>query len=187
MTEVIGVSAPISQRYLPDGDEHQADLNVPKSMQDFFYSKMSEKIAASIEFVDIVPAKSKKKKKKMKTESTVKLLRDTEPITHIDEAIALIEMISVKRKKPKIVRRQIEVDDLTDDEKVRTVVVDGESIVQGNEVRNWKAKRIRTHKMFNYREKNNKCYMIEPTNEFSAKRKKNNWAESKIAKWKLHK
>lgn len=179
-----------SQRYLDDAEYHQTDLNIPKSMQDFLYSKMSKNIASSIEFVDIVcnnsEQKRSKKNTKDKTEFVVKLLRDTEPITHIDKGVPLDEPILIKQRKPSIVRRQIEPIQMTNEDKLSAVVLDGESIQLGNEVRNWKPKKIRTHKFFNYREKNNKLYFVEPVNEFSAKRKKNNWTESKIAKWKLN-
>lgn len=178
-----------SQRHLYDTDDHQSDLNIPESMQNFFYNKMSKHIASTIEFVDVDCANNKNRKSKQTKRAAtdkfqMKLLKDTLPITHIDEAIVTSEPISMKHAKPSIIRREIEPSEMTDEEKLRAIVVDGESILQKDDTRHWKAKKIRPHKMFNYREKNNKLYLIEPSNEFTAKRKKNNWTESKIAKWK---
>lgn len=173
-----------SQRYLHEGRDHQNDLSIPKSMQDFIYKKLSKKIASKIIFVD-ADYKRESKKTKVGNESAVKLLKDTEPIIHIDEMVALDEPIIVERSKPSIVKRQVEPDRMTDEEKLRAVAVNGKSILEGNEVRCWKARRVRTQKIFNYREKNKRLYLVEPTNEFSTKRTKNNWTESKIAKWKL--
>lgn len=161
-------------------------------MQDFFYNKMSMNIASSIEFVDIdgVCGYGERTMKSSRTrdenESAVKLLKDTDlTITHIDETVTPNEPILTKQTKPPIARRQIEPNEMTEKEKLRIVAVDGESIIQGNDVRYWNInKKIRTNKIFNYREKNCKLYLVEPTYEFSAKRKKNNWTESKISKWK---
>lgn len=172
---------PESQRYSHENEYHQTDLNIPKSMQDFIYKKLSKKIASKIEFVD-VDCKRKPNKSMVENDSAVKLLNDTKPITHIDEMVVMDEPIVVKRSKPSIVKRQIEPDRMTDEEKLRAVVVNAQSVLEGNEVRCWKARKVRTHKMFNYREKNKQLYLVEPTNEFSTKRKKNNWTESKIAK-----
>lgn len=153
---------------------------------------MSMNIASSIEFVDIdgvcgYDARTMKSSKtRDKNESALKLLQGTElTITHIDETVTANQPIITKQTKPSIVRRQIEPNEMTESEKLRIVAIDGESIMRGNDFRNRNInKKFRTNKIYNYREKNCKFYLIEPTNEFSAKRKKNNWTESKISKWK---
>lgn len=153
---------------------------------------MSMNIASAIEFVDIDRVYGydaltmKSSKRRDKNESAVKLLQGTElTITHIDETVTANQPIILKQTKPSIVRRQIEPNEMTENEKLRIVAVEGESIMQGNGFRNWNMnKTVRSNHIYNYREKNCKLYLVEPTNEFSAKRKKNNWTESKISKWK---
>lgn len=171
--------APQSQRNLLHDDIHQTDLIVSKSMQDFFYAKMSQNIATSIEFID--GSCVHKKKRRTKGEFAVKLFNDTGPVTHIDGTTA-----SDQRKQiaTPIVRRQIESSEMCERDKYREVVIDGESIIRGDDVRCWKPRKMRPHKYFNYREKKGTLFLVEPITEFSALRKKHNWSESEIAKWK---
>lgn len=148
---------------------------------------MSTNIESSVEFVDI-PVK--KKTAKQTGSGGVKLLSDTEPITHIGPIEIGEDRLNncpVKHSKPKIQRRQIEPDAQTKEEKLRMVVIDGNTILQKAEIQHWKQRKIISNKMFNYREKNSVLYLVEPTNEFSALRKKNNWSENKIAKMKRKK
>lgn len=173
-----------SERYLDDTADHYTDLNIPQSMQNFLYNKLSENISSSIEFINIVCAEGDRQRSQSGTEnvhkSAVKLLKDTEPIIRIDNEAPS----AAKQTKPSIIRRQIESDGITYKEKLKAAVLNGESILLGHEVCKWKSRKVRTQKVFNYREKSNKLYSSDPLNEFSAKRKKNNWTESKIAKWK---
>lgn len=183
------IGAPKSQRDLVEGERDQNDINIPRSMQDIFYNRMSKHIASSIEFVNVDCPSSKRMAKKMKTvddnQPAMKLLKGSDPIKHIAGTVALDGPIVMKQTKPSIARRQIEPNEMTDEQKVHAVAVDAESIIQGNEIRNWRPKKVRLHKIFNYREKNDRLYLVEPSTEFSARRKRNNWTESKISKWKL--
>lgn len=175
-----------SQRYI-EHDEIESDLNVPKSMQDFVYKKMSKKIEESIEFVEVSTKKSKKRKDEQDQISGVRLLSDTDPITAIDFVPKLSD-VSIESKKLEVKRRIIEPDEYNDEEKFKMASIDGESILQQTETKNWKQKEVKPNKLFKYREKNAVLYAIDPENEFSALRKKNNWCESRIAKfpWKNH-
>lgn len=175
-----------SQRYI-EHNEIETDLNIPKSMQDFVYKKMSKKIDDSIEFVEVTTKKSKKRKTDHVDLGCVRLLNDTEPINSIDFTPEVNEESAVA-KPVEIKRRIIEPDKYSDEEKLKLASVEGESILQQTETKNWKPKKERPNKLFKYREKNKILYAIEPENEFTALRKKNNWCESKIAKfpWKNH-
>lgn len=166
----------------------KADLNVPKSMQDFVYKKMSKKIGDSIEFVEMTPKKDKKRKQKDAASTCcVRLLKDTDPITKID---ADLDDASNPNKSTKIEikRRTVEPDIYNFDEKIKMAAVDGEKILKQTDTKGWRLKKSKSQKLFQYREKKSILNLVEPANEFSALRKKNNWNESKIAKfpWKIH-
>lgn len=175
-----------SQRYI-EHDEIAADLRVPKTMQDFVYKKMSKKIEDSIEFTEI-SRKKVKKQKHAAAEPCVRLLKDTDPITQIgSESENPTE--SIGRRKFEVKRRIIEPDDYDEEEKLKMVLVEGDQILQKTETTFWKSKKLKPDKVFNYRHKNSVLNLVEPTNEFTSLRKKNNWNESKIATfpWKKHK
>lgn len=157
-------------------------------MQDFVYKKMSQKINDSVEFVDVPVKKTKKRKNTDNKQSFVRLLNDTDPITIIDFE-PQIDVKPSARKKVEVKRRVIEADEYNDEEKLRMASVDGERILEQTETKSWKPKKVKANKMYEYREKNSVLYAVEEENEFTALRKKNNWTESKIAKfpWKNHK
>lgn len=133
-------------------------------------------IGESVEFVEVDPSKPKKKRKKSTT--TIKLLKDTDPINL--EADTVYERI--QQVKPDIRKRQIEDDDLTSEEKLRAAAVDVRQVSESTQ--SWKHKPPRDNKVFKYKEKSAKLYLIEPENEFTKLRKKNNWSETKIHNFK---
>lgn len=148
---------------------------------------MSKKIEDSIEFVEVSTKKSKKRKDGQEQIGCVRLLSDTDPITAIDFVPEVTDG-PIAGKKLEVKRRTIEPDEYNDEEKLKMASVDGESILQQIDTKDWKPKKVKPNKLFKYREKNAVLYAIEPENEFTALRKKNNWCESKIAKfpWKNH-
>lgn len=146
---------------------------------------MSKKIEDSIEFVDVNKKKKKNNLHSQNETSCVRLLKDTEPITKID-LISGDDMKSVNNKKIELKRRIVEPDNYNDEDKIKLAAVDGESILKQCEIKNWKSKKSKQNKVFHYRKNKTVLHFIEPENEFSAIRKKNNWDESKIANspWK---
>lgn len=176
----------ISQRKT-EHEEIETDLNIPKSMQDFVYKKMSKKIADSIEFVEFDAKKSKTTKKSIDKPACVRLLNDTDPIVRIDFELES-DHSPIKQKIVKIKRRIIEPDAYDDADKLKMASIDSDYILRSTETKHWKLKKIKPNKMFNYREKKSILYLVDTENEFSTLRKKNNWSESKIAKfpWKNH-
>lgn len=150
---------------------------------------MSKKIDESIEFVEISTKKIKKRKIAQDVSSSccVRLLSDTDPIISID-FVPEVNVKPVEGRKPEIKRRIVEPDEYNDEEKLKLASIDSQSILQQTETKNWKPKKVKSNKLFKYRERNSILYSIEPENEFTTLRKKNNWCESKIAKfpWKNH-
>lgn len=148
-------------------------------MQDFVYKKMAMKIANSVEFVEIKPKKVKKREQNdVSNGCYVRLLKDTDPITKIDVEP---DILFDKSAKLEIKRRLIEPDNYNLDEKIKMAAIDGARVLQQIDTKGWKSKKPKPHKIFNYRAKKSILHCVEPSNEFSALRKKNNWNESKIA------
>lgn len=170
-----------SQRYV-NYEDIERDFKVPKTMQDFVYKKLSKKIENSIEFVDI--KYKDKSKRHADTKACVKLLRDTDPITHVDFTDEFCTSKHNKRKKVEIKRRIIEPDNCDEHEKLCLASISGEQVLQKDDTKAWKPKKSKSNKLFNYREKNSTLYLIEANNEFLALRKKNNWSENKIANFR---
>lgn len=173
-----------SERYL-EFTEHHNDFDISQSIRDLVYKRLSQNIDKVVEYVTVDNNKKLKKKNK-KEKYIVKLLSDTEPISHIGEISMKdnFDVPTIIRKKPEIKRRLIVDNEYSDDEKWKTVAIDGNTILNGSETKQWKPKRVSSAKFFEYRERNGIMYLKDPENEFTAKRKKNNWVESKISKWK---
>lgn len=153
-------------------------------VQDIIYEKLSSKIQESIEFVDIPMKKKKKTNKEIDCPSVgVRLFKDTDVIQRYDfsDITTSSDIIFKKSKRPEIRRREIEIAEMTENDKLELASVDGKYILEQSETKYWKEKKPKPRKVFNYREKKSILYFVEPKNEFSAMRKKNNWTESKIA------
>lgn len=145
-------------------------------MQNFVYKKMCEIIEKSVEFVDVDPSKPKKKRKNYTT--VIKLLKDTDAINlEADKVYERIQLV-----KPDIRKRQFEADKLTNEEKIRAAAVDISQVSEST--KSWKEQPARDKKFFKYKEKSSNLYFVEPENEFTKLRKKNNWSETKISKFK---
>jgi len=164
------IEEPKSQRHL-DSTENilQSDLNVSESMKQFIGKRMSKLIDESIEYVDI-----KSRIKEDPEENCVRLLKG------INECITSEEISSdnIQQRKAPIKRRIVDPDDLKESSKVKKASTDIDKISQ--EVNQWWNERNR-HKVIRYRKaKDDKCHMIEESNEFLKSRSKNGWNESKI-------
>lgn len=167
---------PASQRNIALED-HDADLKVTESMQNFVYKKLSKLIDESVEFVDVGPPKTKRRK--VATDATVKLLRDTQPI---DLDAVEVELDVLNQVRPVIARRTVEPDTVSEEERIKASAIDINQVTASTQ--HWKEKKGKDRKLFKYKEKNAALYQIDTTNEFTKLRKKNNWCETKIAKFK---
>lgn len=146
-------------------------------MQKFVSKKLTKLIESRVEFVDIIDVC--RQDLEIKTEETkdeIKLLNDV--ILQINWNRSE-ETVGDQRKKPQIRKRILsDADDSkTESMRLSEAVFDPRYIQE--EVSNWRIKPKRL--LFEYREKNGKLFEVEE-NEFSEKRRKNNWDESKIAR-----
>ena len=164
---------PKSQRFI-ESEESDSELTIPAAMQASVYQRLSKMIEKSVEFVAV----SSKAAGNQLEAADIKLLRDTEPIRMIEsEPSGFV----VKQKKPKIKRRRLEDDDLDEKEKLRQACVTGEAVLSQEDVKALQIKKEKADKIFKYKSKKGVLYEIEPENEFSKLRKRNNWSEKKIA------
>lgn len=155
---------------------------IPEEVQKFVSKKLTKIIESRVEFVDI----SKNEKtidqgQPQSEQDQIKLLNDV--VLKIDWNDSDREH-HCKRKRPEIRKRIIsDVDNSkTDAIRLKEAVIEVEDI--SKEVSNWISKPKRT--LFEYREKNGRLFEIQPKTEFSEKRQKNNWDESKISRNKKH-
>lgn len=167
-----------SQRFIADDNNHIDDLLIPEEVQKFVSKKLTKIIESRVEFVDISKnEKSNDQAKPQAKQDQIKLLGDV--VLNIDWNNSDIEPHS-KRKRPEIRKRIIsDVNNSKPDSiRLKEAVIEVEDI--SKEVTNWmtKPKGI----TFEYRQKNGKLFKIQPKTEFSEKRQRNNWNESKIAR-----
>lgn len=155
-----------SERYIEDDIKSENSVFVSKCMQDHIWSKLSQLINNQIEFVDVPCHKSKRKK----TKGGVKLL------SHEDEYLSHIEILENPIYPTKIIAEQTK-EDL---DRVHQCAVTYEWVMSGdNEI---KSENIKKPKIEYYKSKKFILHLIEPVNEFTEMRRKNNWSESKISR-----
>lgn len=169
-----------SQRYIADDNEHMDDLLIPEEVQKFVRKKLAKIIENRVEFVDIRSNEVthiRTKNVTSKYDEQIKLLDDV--VLQIDWDGNEMPQHS-RRKRPEIKKRKLQDVDHSKTEILRLseAVIDLQDVAK--EVNNWMTKPKRT--VFRYHEKNGRLFEVEEKTEFSEKRKKNNWDESKIAR-----
>ncbi len=166
-----------SQRHIVDDDEHiDNDQLIPEEVQKFVSKKLAKIIENRVEFVDV----------RSDEDIQTKTVDIVEPIKLLDDVVLNINwsdndpIDGGRRKKPKIKKRKLpDVDDSKNERvKLKEAVVDVEDI--SKEVSNWKTKSKGT--VFEYHDKHGRLFEVEQQTEFSEKRKRNNWDESKISR-----
>jgi hypothetical protein len=159
-----------SNRYLTEEENvFKSEINIPESQKNFIYSKMSEIISSQIKYVD---HKESNVNAEEDPEDCVKLLRGAKTfIKHKTD-----EETTEPKRKLKIKRRQVEDDILSESDKIASSAIEIDKI--NHEVSLWSEKR--RHEPLEYVHKKGVLYLREPPNEFTKKRKQNNWDESKI-------
>ncbi|KAH8250490.1 hypothetical protein KR038_007278 [Drosophila bunnanda] len=183
-----------SERYLEEQDAPASDLQITKEMQTHIWSRLSGIIQSQIEFShnNELP-KHREMKTEEEEESGVRLVSNADCYLIAD---LVVEGPAGPSKKPTIKRRVVDEDnDPSGPETTTTVLqavaVSGESVLEGRDVLTWAEKKQRPDKLFQYRSsgdpKGGKLLAIEPTNEFTKRRRQNNWNESKIARRKKNK
>ncbi|XP_034490133.1 uncharacterized protein LOC117793820 [Drosophila innubila] len=171
---------PRSERYLDT--EHMAvgsDLQISEHMQTHIWRKLSAIIETQIEFCE-PKIESNEESQHMEPINQVKLVANAD--CYISNEI---KPEKLPQKKPTIKRRQLE----EEPQDRSSIVVSGEFILSGQDMECWAKRKPRKHKLFEYKsydDHGHKLQAIEPTNEFSALRRKNKWNESKICQKKIN-
>lgn len=162
-----------SQRHVTEDNEHIDDLLIPEEVQ--VSKKLAKIIENRVEFVD-VHGNDESEHRTDNTVEQIKLLGNV--VLNIDWTDG--ETANCKRKKQEIKKRKLpDVDDTkTDSDRIRESVIGLEDV--SKEVGNWKSRSKGV--VYEYREKNGKLFEVEPTTEFSALRKRNNWTENRISR-----
>ncbi|EDX02652.1 uncharacterized protein LOC6525722 [Drosophila yakuba] len=172
-----------SERYVEDQDAPASDLQISQEMQTHIWSRLSGIIQEQIEFsLDAPKCVAKRKPPPDK----VKLVSNADCYLIAD---LVVEGPAGPKKKPTI-RRRTPKEDHSPPEALDSVVVTGESILEGKDLLAWAQKKSRHDKLFQYRASDpnaTKLVAIEPTNEFTKRRRQNNWNESRISKKKSNK
>ncbi|XP_017111648.1 uncharacterized protein LOC108135427 [Drosophila elegans] len=174
---------PKSERHLEEHEAPASDLQITREMQTHIWSRLSGIIQEQIEFSLVKPNPLKKQKP---PPDKVKLVSNADCYLIAD---LVVEGPPGPKKKPKIKRRTSK-EDQSSSEALNSVVVSGESILEGKDLLAWAQKKPRPDKIFQYRAsdpKATKLLAIEATNEFTKRRRQNNWNESKISKNKINK
>ncbi|EDW05931.1 uncharacterized protein LOC6585461 [Drosophila mojavensis] len=175
---------PKSERYLADEDAAPvSDLQISKEMQTHLWGKLSAIIQNQVEYCEKTdqPASGSEEEKENGWFSQVKLLSNADCYVADD-----IEPKPGPQKRPTIKRRLLDVDEeqANTDAALAAIVVDGDSILSGRDMKSWAPRKSRKDKFLEYKATDalgRKLQAIEPTNEFTKQRRKNNWNETKIS------
>ncbi|KAM8718374.1 hypothetical protein ACLKA7_000186 [Drosophila subpalustris] len=170
---------PRSERYLdPEQKTSADDLQISEHMQTHIWRKLSAIIQNQIEFCE-------PQTQQMMGEEEEKAISQVKLVANADCFISNeIRPEKLPQKKATIKRRQLELEQ-PDRSTLSSIAVSGEFILNGQDMKCWAQRQSRNHKLFAYKAcdaQGHKLLAIEPTNEFSALRRKNKWNESKICK-----
>ncbi|XP_059612383.1 uncharacterized protein LOC132258876 [Phlebotomus argentipes] len=170
-----GKCAQKSERYLPEADEIDKELIVTESMKKFMSRKLSDLVAKKTCFVDEVSNAPGTSDLDL---SGIRLLKDSQEFIK-ETSNPREEEISIKKPQRKKRKRT---DEPSEEEKIQQSSVSPDLILSQSDIKHWTPKR--RGKVYHYQKKNHKLYLQEPENEFSNLRRKNNWDESKICKYR---
>ncbi|KAH8338842.1 hypothetical protein KR074_003262 [Drosophila pseudoananassae] len=172
-----------SERYLEEQEPAACDLKVTQEMQTHIWSKLSNIIQQQIEFCqeEQRPFGSQKS-----VPDRVKLVSTADCYLSAD---AVIEGPRGPQKKPTIMKRLLPEDSPSKEQNTNLslIAVSGESVLDGKDLDFWAPKKKRANKIFEYKAQGSKLLAVEPANEFTERRRRNNWDESKISKRKKNK
>ncbi|XP_055844216.1 uncharacterized protein LOC129910746 [Episyrphus balteatus] len=171
---------PISQRHLNHDESTDIDFQPSETVQKIMAKKLSLLVQEQIEFITLSDLSQNPKKKQ---KNRVKLFNDCDCYVKPFEEFEYEDI--GPRKKPLIQRRKID-DHLDEESKLKAVAVDGEFVLSLKETLNWSNRK--KGKEFQYKQGkgiNKDHHLIEPQNEFTKMRQKNQWNESRIRKAKF--
>lgn len=149
-------------------------------MQNYVAKKLSNLIGNQVQFVEIKSAVAEQQIQKEDNDFGIRLFSNSiAPLSALSPTEELQPLVQSKKstKKRKSVR------DPSPDEatKISESAVDPEYILDKVEVRGWHHNESRLKKRLDcYNLRNGQLFPVEPSNEFSALKKKNNWDCKKI-------
>ncbi|KXJ79093.1 hypothetical protein RP20_CCG002439 [Aedes albopictus] len=176
----IASECPKSNRYLVDEENvFQSDINVTESMKKFVGKKLSSIIEKNIDFVDIKGGKLHKHRNKSADSSGVKLLRDCDSYLKTVDAVVDVAPPPGNKHRKSIKKRMVEPDVSSEKEKLSQVVIEPGSIAALSKCWTNRPKTV----VYEYKTVGSIKLLQEPSNEFTKAKRKNQWDESKIAKY----
>ncbi|XP_055374896.1 uncharacterized protein LOC129607747 [Condylostylus longicornis] len=168
-----------SQRYLENQCFEQDHLKISETMQEFVAKKLSNMIENKFEFVELPPIK--KVKKSQSFVNGVKLLTECDSFINPEKS-DIIELYT--KKKPLIKRRKFDSDpseNLSHLEKIKLAVIDPQCVINKEDIRHWNERK--KFRVYHYKGISGSPFQfVEPDNEFTILRRKNNWNLKKISR-----
>ncbi|XP_055542180.1 uncharacterized protein LOC129727922 [Wyeomyia smithii] len=162
-----------SNRYITQECPFQSDIIVQESMKKHFCKKMSSIIEQQICYDDSNIHDTSKRKL---THAGVKLFKDSQNYLKLPQTSGT----HTKRKKFIPI-----VNDVDCKEKVNMSVVDADYIIKQSKIGNPRIRR--SSLVFEYKWEQSRFVLQYPQNEFAQRRKKNEWDESKISRFRQRK
>ncbi|XP_063541218.1 uncharacterized protein LOC134750059 [Cydia strobilella] len=143
------VKKPISERYLETAS-HYNDVKVPEKMQKQIGVKISKIIDKNVEFVDMEANGVKKRKIK----GGVKLFSDSVDYLSPEAVVdTYTETHNAQSRKMMKQKRQLEDEQMNENDKIAAVAVTGEYVLSKEETKSWKSRR--KEKLFKYKSQKN--------------------------------
>ncbi|KAH8420501.1 hypothetical protein KR009_011007 [Drosophila setifemur] len=170
-----------SERYLEEQELHSNDLHVTREMQTHVWNRLSGVIQGQIEFCDPKPHPPQQLDS---FPDRVKLVANADCFLSAD---VVVEGPPGPQRRPTIKRRTPKEEQSPPEQQLdlSAIVVSGESILEGKDLLFWAEKKPRPDKFFQYWSHDTqglKLVAKDRVNEFTKRRRQNQWNESKIAK-----
>ncbi|KAH8387106.1 hypothetical protein KR093_004653, partial [Drosophila rubida] len=169
---------PKSERYLDEQSASGADLQITEHMQAHIWKKLGNIIEKQIEYFE--PKAISSQEKSIICPNNVRLLFGANCFIEFE---TLEEKLPTKKPKTKL--RRLQEAPPTTHAELALIAVSGKSILEGHDMQNWSQRKRKKHVVFEYKScdgEGRQLQLIEPTNEFTSLRRKNQWDESKILK-----
>lgn len=159
------------------------DIQVTPSMQNYVAKKLSNLIENKVQFVEIEAAETEQQLTLPEDNDYDGIRLFSNSITPLCSLLSTDEPQPGSQTKKPTRKRKSRVRDTSPDEtiKISESVIDPAYILDQVEVRGWHHNETRLNKRVDcYNLRNGQLYPVEPCNEFSKLKKKNNWEYKKI-------
>lgn len=173
------VDRPKSNRYLVEEESvFQSDINVTDSMKKFVGKKLSAIIEQKITFVELSDP-TKRQSDQSSDSYGVRLLRGSASYLKVDHEDSVAPMPRSKLADP-VRKRMVEPDDRNEKEKVGLSAIEPNAISASTKCWTNRPKAV----LYEYKANGSMNVIQEPVSEFTHLKRRNNWDESKIAKYR---